>query len=43
MIMIDTNLLKKVKDSKELYHIYIHGDYLYMIKPSDWKYLRQEF
>jgi len=35
--MIEKEKLKKVVESKELYHIYIEGDYLYMIKSGDCK------
>lgn len=35
--MIDTNKLKKIKESTNLYHIYIEGEYLYMIRCGDYK------
>ena len=34
--MIDVNKLKKVKESTNLYHIYIEGDYIYMIRYGDY-------
>ena len=35
--MIDSNKLKKIKESTNLYHIYTEGDYLYMIRYGDYK------
>ena len=34
--MIDSIKLKRIKDSKNLYNIYIEGDYLYMIRYGDY-------
>ncbi len=34
--MIDVNKLRKIKASTNLYHIYIEGDYLYMIRCGDY-------
>ena len=35
--MIDTRKLRAVMESKELYHIYVEGEYLYMIRGSDYQ------
>ncbi len=35
--MIDTNKLKKIKESNKTHHIYIEGEYLYMIRYGDYK------
>lgn len=34
--MIDSNKLKKIKDSQKLYHMYIEDNYLYMIRLIDY-------
>lgn len=35
--MIDTNKLRKIKESNKTHHIYIEGEYLYMIRYGDYK------
>ena len=34
--MINTRILEKVKESKNLYHIYVEDDLLYMIRVGDY-------
>ena len=35
--MIDAEKLRKVRESEELYHIYVEGEYLYMIRGGDYQ------